>query len=55
MNDTTSGIPGAVDTWNGWSGSGEATAELVYANYGREEDFEAIKHVNLTGLIVIMR
>lgn len=43
--------------WNAYSGSGEVTAEIVYANYGRKEDFEKLKElgVNINGKIVIAR
>ena len=34
MDDGTSGVPGAIDTWNGYSAAGEATGEVIYANYG---------------------
>ncbi|MGB0526902.1 MAG: M28 family peptidase [Flavobacteriaceae bacterium] len=48
------------DLWKGWnaySGSGEVTAEVVYANYGRKEDFEKLKKmgVDVSGKIVIAR
>ena len=48
------------DLWKGWnaySGSGEVTAEVVYANYGRKEDFEMLKEmgVDVSGKIVIAR
>ncbi len=48
------------DLWKGWnaySGSGEVTAEVVYANYGRKEDFEKLKEmgVDVSGKIVIAR
>jgi len=43
--------------FNGYSGTGEATAEVVYANYGRLEDFQQLKElgVDCTGKIVIAR
>ena len=43
--------------WNAWSGTGEATAEVVYANYGRKQDFERLKElgVDVTGKIVVAR
>ncbi|MCL4742687.1 MAG: M20/M25/M40 family metallo-hydrolase [Phycisphaerales bacterium] len=43
--------------WNAYSGSGEATGEVVYANYGRKEDFErlAALGVDCTGKVVIAR
>ncbi len=43
VNDGTSGKPGAIATWNGWSADGEATGDLVYANYGTADDYNAIK------------
>lgn len=43
--------------WNAFSGSGEITSEVVYANYGRKEDFETLKTlgVNVKGKIVLAR
>ncbi len=43
--------------WNAYSASGEATAGVVYANFGRKEDFEELKKlgVDCTGKIVIAR
>lgn len=43
--------------WNAYSGSGEATGEVVYANYGRKEDFErlAALGVDCAGKVVIAR
>jgi N-acetylated-alpha-linked acidic dipeptidase len=43
--------------WNAWSGTGDITAEVVYANYGRKQDFERLKQlgVDVTGKIVIAR
>ena len=46
--------------WKGWtafSGSGDVTAEVVYANYGRKEDFEQLKVLGIDpkGKIVIAR
>ena len=48
------------DLWKGWnaySGSGEATAEVIYANYGRKEDFEKLQDmgIDISGKIVIAR
>ncbi len=49
--------PRVVMPFNGSSGSGDVTAEVVYANYGRLEDFNqlAAKHIDLHGKIVIAR
>jgi len=43
--------------FNGSSGSGDITAEVVYANYGRQEDFDylAEQHIDLHGKIVLIR
>lgn len=43
--------------WLGYSGSGEAVGEVVYANYGTKADFETLKRlgVDLTGKIVLCR
>jgi len=49
--------PRVVMPFNGSSGSGDVTAEAVYANYGRLEDFNqlAAQHIDLHGKIVIAR
>ena len=49
--------PRVVMPFNGSSGSGDVTAEVVYANYGRLEDFEqlAAQHIDLHGKIVLVR
>jgi N-acetylated-alpha-linked acidic dipeptidase len=46
-----------VMPFNGSSGSGDVTGEVVYANYGRLEDFDELakQHVDLHGKIVICR
>src|ERR1700678_1769958 len=43
--------PRVVMPFNGSSGSGDVTAEVVYANYGRLEDFDQLapQHVDLDG------
>ncbi|MHC4991043.1 MAG: M28 family peptidase, partial [Planctomycetota bacterium] len=43
--------------WNAYSGSGEATGEVVYANYGRKEDFQALADlgIDIEDRIVIAR
>ncbi|KAI0638348.1 Zn-dependent exopeptidase [Trametes polyzona] len=47
----------AITTWHGLSRGGSAKGKLVYANYGRKEDFDDLvaKGVNLNGSIVIAR
>jgi N-acetylated-alpha-linked acidic dipeptidase len=49
--------PRVVMPFNGSSGSGDVTGEVVYANYGRLEDFNelAAQHIDLHGKIVIVR
>ena len=49
--------PRVVMPFNGSSGSGDVTAEVVYANYGRLEDFDqlAAQHIDLRGKIVLVR
>ena len=49
--------PRVVMPFNGSSGSGDVTAQVVYANYGRLEDFNqlAALHIDLHGKIVIAR
>jgi N-acetylated-alpha-linked acidic dipeptidase len=43
--------------WNSYSGSGDVTAEVVYANYGTKEDFEQLAEMNISvkGKIVMAR
>lgn len=43
--------------WNAYSGSGDVTGQVVYANYGTKEDFEKLEDlgVDLNGKIVIAR
>ena len=48
------------DLWKGWnaySGSGEVTSEVVYANYGRKQDFDKLQDmgIDISGKIVIAR
>src|SRR5664279_2959201 len=49
--------PRVVMPFNGSSGSGDVTGEVVYANYGRLEDFNqlAAQHIDLHGKIVLAR
>jgi N-acetylated-alpha-linked acidic dipeptidase len=57
QGDSLADNPGIVMPFNGSSGSGDVTGDLVYANYGRLEDFDqlAAQHVDLHGKIVIVR
>ena len=56
-NDPFQDDPRVVMPFNGSSGSGDVTGEVVYANYGRLEDFDqlAAQHVDLHGKIVLVR
>lgn len=49
--------PRVVMPFNGSSASGDVTAEVVYANYGRLEDFRQLEamHVDVKGKIVLVR
>lgn len=49
--------PRVVNAYNGMSPSGDAEAEVVYANYGSPEDFDKLKQlgVDVQGKIVIVR
>ncbi len=49
--------PRVAMPFNGSSGSGDVTAEVVYANYGRLEDFDrlAAQHIDIRGKIVLIR
>jgi N-acetylated-alpha-linked acidic dipeptidase len=55
--DPQSFNPAAIATFNGYSPSGEAEAQVVYANYGREEDFAELEQtgIEIRGKIVIAR
>ena len=57
QNDPFSDDPLLWKGWNAFSGSGDITAEVVYANYGRKEDFEKLKSlgVDVSGKIVLAR
>ncbi|MGD0892057.1 MAG: M28 family metallopeptidase [Terracidiphilus sp.] len=56
-NDPYQDDPRVVMPFNGSSGSGDVTGEVVYANYGRLEDFDKLAehHIDLHGKIVIVR
>lgn len=47
----------AIPTWHGLSGDGDVQGQLVYANYGRKEDFDQLveQGVDFKGKIVIVR
>lgn len=56
-NDPDTSDPALLIGWNAYSGSGAVEAEVVYANYGRLEDFKELAElgVDCTGKIVIAR
>ncbi|MEX0663025.1 MAG: M28 family peptidase [Balneolaceae bacterium] len=49
--------PDLVHGWGAYSGSGNVTAEVVYANYGTKKDFEQLAEMNVSveGKVVIAR
>ncbi len=55
--DPTSSSPGVVPTYNAYSGDGDVTAPLVYANYGMPADYTTLKErgIDVRGKIVIVR
>ena len=55
--DPFSGHPDLLNGWNAFSGSGDVTGEVVYANFGRREDYEALDSmgIDLSGKVVIAR
>jgi len=55
--DRFSHHPDLLNGWNAFSGSGDVVGEVVYANFGRREDYEALDSmgIDLTDRIVIAR
>ena len=55
--DAQQNNPRVVMPFNSSSASGDVTGEVVYANYGRPEDYNelAARHIDLRGKIVICR
>jgi N-acetylated-alpha-linked acidic dipeptidase len=55
--DPNSGDAGMVPTYNAYSGDGDVTAPLVYANYGLAEDYDMLRSrgIDVKGKIVIVR
>ena len=55
--DPAADNPGVGTPFNSSSASGDVTGEVVYANYGRPEDFDhlAAEHIDLHGKIVLVR
>ena len=57
LEDPSSVHPGLTYGWNAFSGTGDVTAEVVYANYGTHEDFKRLDElgIDLKGKIIIAR
>jgi N-acetylated-alpha-linked acidic dipeptidase len=55
--DPFSSHPDLLPGWNAYSGSGDVTAPVVYANFGRKEDFERLADlgVDVQGKVVLAR
>ena len=55
--DRSSSDAGVIPTYNAYSGDGDLTTQLVYANYGRREDYQFLSDVGIDvkGKIVIAR
>jgi N-acetylated-alpha-linked acidic dipeptidase len=55
--DTFSSDPNLTIGFNAYSGTGDVTAEVVYANFARKEDFEKLQSMGISvkGKIVIAR
>jgi N-acetylated-alpha-linked acidic dipeptidase len=49
--------PGLTAGWNAFSGSGDVTAPVVYANYGTKQDFQKLKEwgIDCRGKVVLAR
>jgi N-acetylated-alpha-linked acidic dipeptidase len=49
--------PALLPGWNAYSGSGDVTAEVVYVNQGRREDFEELERLGISveGRVVLAR
>ncbi len=55
--DPYSRDPRLTIAWNAYSGSGDVTAEVIYANRGTKEDFDTLKKagIDCTGKIILAR
>lgn len=55
--DPYSSDPALHHGWNAYSGSGDVTASVVYANFGRREDFQKLQEmgIDISGKIVLAR
>jgi N-acetylated-alpha-linked acidic dipeptidase len=56
-DDPYTSHPDLLPGWNAYSGSGDVTAAVVYANFGRKEDFEELDRlgVSVAGKVVLAR
>jgi N-acetylated-alpha-linked acidic dipeptidase len=57
LEDPAAAHPDLTYGWNAYSGSGDVTAEVVYASYGTEDDFKLLRErgVDCEGKIVLAR
>jgi N-acetylated-alpha-linked acidic dipeptidase len=57
LEDPSTAHPDLTYGWNAYSGSGDVTAGVVYANYGTREDFARLKEwgIDCRGKIVLAR
>jgi N-acetylated-alpha-linked acidic dipeptidase len=58
LEDPATAHPDLSFGWNAYSGSGDVTGEVVYANYGRREDFARLKEewgIDVRGKVVLVR
>jgi len=55
--DPDAADPSIEPGWNAYSGSGDVAGHVVYANYGRKQDFEKLEElgVSVRGKVVIAR
>jgi N-acetylated-alpha-linked acidic dipeptidase len=55
LNETTrTQVPQNPVTWNSYSGTGNVTANVVFCNYGRRDDFEHVKDI-VPGNVALVR
>ncbi|MFN9993032.1 MAG: M28 family peptidase [Phycisphaerales bacterium] len=47
LGDSDTDHPDLTIGWNAYSGSGEVTGEVVYAHFGRDEDFARLKELGI--------
>lgn len=57
LEDPATAHPDLTYGWNAYSGSGDVTAEVVYANYGTKADFQKLQELGVAckGRIVLAR